>query len=202
MFAPVGRIEFLNYDLQPDELDWKEGVLADFNTEKAKFAGRMNEFNPRETLREIVGRKKHALPVAIDATGDGAFRGGINSHDRLCSIVFPHIGETGKFLDDLHEHGDSVTDQFGVCAINEDGSLREDGGRAFTVGEDGRAVVKQVLGGEHFRNLPRQPHAFTDGVVFIAITPRPIIEDTQDVSEAVRRQFKKMVGHDAPEPRS
>ena len=186
-------VQLLDHELSTDELNWVQGVYQDFSTAKATFSGREKEFNPRETLREVLGRKEHALPTPIDLSGDGVWRNGRNHHDRLVACVFlQHV--------ELHKHAKSRTDQFPMYVIGE--------ADAFSLSDNSPPVLKAVTGGDHFHNPPNAPHAFLPKVgkpagddweiAFIAITPRNLREDTQMVSEETRAAYKQVVGSEAP----
>ncbi len=185
-------IPLLNHELADEEIAWMRRVHADFAAMRAEYAGREKDFNPKETLREVLGRKAHLLPGPMDLTGDGPWRNGRNGQDRLVACVF-----LGKV--ELHRHAKSRTDQFPMYVVGE-----ADG---FSV-EDGRPVLTAVKGGDHFHNTPDAPHAFVPRVgkpvapgweiAFIAITPRNLKEDTQAVSEATRALYRQAVGTEAP----
>jgi len=191
--AEVSNIEILDHELADDELDWVKGVYQDFVAARAGFAEHEKAFNPKETLREVLGRKEHRLPTPIDLSGDGVWRNGKNSHGRLVACVFLRNVE-------LHRHARSRTDQFPMYVI---GSAD-----AFAVGEGSGPVLKPVEGGNHFHNPPNAPHAFLPRVgekvgedweiAFIAITPRNLKEDTQEVFKETRLAYRQVVGCDAP----
>lgn len=186
-------IPLLNHELADDELAWVTGVHEDFAAARATSAGSESEFNPKEALREVLGRKQHALRGPLDLSGDGVWRNGRNNHDRLVACVFLKTVE-------LHRHARSRTDQFAMYVIGE--------ADAFSVGDDGQPVLTPVSGGDHFHNSPNAPHAFLPKVgkkagddweiAFIAITPRNLKEDTQPVSEETRSAYKRVVGTEAP----
>jgi hypothetical protein len=183
----------LDHELADDELAWVKGVHDDFAAARAEFAGREDDFKPREALREVLGRRQHALPTLLDLSGDGVWRNGRNNHDRLVACVFLKTVE-------LHRHAKSRTDQFAMYVVGE--------ADAFSVGDDGQAVLTPVNGGDHFHNSPNAPHAFLPKVgkkvgddweiAFIAITPRNLKEDTQQVSEETKATYKSAVGMEAP----
>lgn len=191
--AEASSLQLLDHDLADDELKWVSGVYQDFSTARAEFSGRKEDFNPKETLREVLGRKAHMLPTPMDLSGDGVWRNGRNSHGRLVACVFLQTVE-------LHKHAKSRTDQFPMYVIGE--------ADAFSEGENSQPVLKAVTGGSHFHNSPGAPHAFLPKVgkkigedweiAFIAITPRNLKEDTQKVSEQTRSAYKRVVGLEAP----
>jgi hypothetical protein len=186
-------IKLLDHELAEDELSWMKSVYADFGKLRASFAGREDEFNPKEALREILGREEHLLPTPMDLSGPGPWRNGGNRHGRLLAAVFlPKV--------ELHKHAKSRTDQFPMYVVGE-----ADG---FSLDDDGRPVLTPVTGGDHFHNAPDAPHAFVPKVgkpipdnweiAFIAITPRNLKEDTQPVSDEVKAAYKQVVGMEAP----
>jgi hypothetical protein len=189
----ASSIPLLDHELAADELAWVKGVQDDFATVRAGFAGRENQFNPKETLREVLGRERHALRTGLDLSGDGVWRNGRNDHDRLVACVFLKTVE-------LHRHERSRTDQFPIYVIGE--------ADAFSIDEDARPVLTPVKAGSHFHNSPNAPHAFLPRVgapgrsdweiAFIAITPRNLKDDTQPVSEETKAAYKQVVGLDAP----
>jgi hypothetical protein len=186
-------LKLLDHELAADELAWMQAVYEDFGKTRASFSGRENEFNPKEALREILGREAHRLPTPMDLSGPGPWRNGRNRHDRGVTAVFlPKV--------ELHRHARSRTDQFPIYVVGD-----ADG---FSVGEDAQPVLTPVTGGDHFHNPPNAPHAFLPKVgkpipenweiAFIAITPRNLKDDTQSVSDEVRAAYKRVVGMDAP----
>jgi hypothetical protein len=191
--ADASDIPLLDHELADDELSWVKGVYEDFSTARAAFSGRENEFNPRETLREVLGRKEHKLPAPIDLSGDGVWRNGRNAHGRLVACVFLQSIE-------LHRHSKSRTDQFPMYVTGE--------ADAFMIGDDAQPVLKPVADGDHFHNAPNAPHAFLPRagkkagadweIAFIAITPRNLREDTQMVSAETKAAYKSVVGAEAP----
>lgn len=191
--AEGSGIPLLNHELADDELAWVKAVHEDFVAARAEFSGREKDFNPKETLREVLGRKQHALRTPLDLSGDGVWRNGRNNHDRLVACVFLNKVE-------LHRHQRSRTDQFAMYVIGE-----ADG---FSIGDDGQPVLTAVNPGNHFHNSPNAPHAFVPKVgkkagddweiAFIAITPRNLKEDTQEVSEETRAAYERVVGVEAP----
>jgi hypothetical protein len=189
----VSSIPLLDHELADDELAWVRGVQADFAAARAEFAGSEKRFNPTEALREVLGRREHALRTPIDVSGDGIWRNGRNDHGRMVACVFlKHV--------ELHRHAKSRTDQFPIYVIGE--------ADAFSIGNDSQPVLTDVTGGSHFHNSPNAPHAFLPKVgreinddweiAFIAITPRNLKEDTQTVSEDIRAAYKRVVGLEAP----
>jgi hypothetical protein len=186
-------IPLLDHELADDELSWVRNVYKDFAAARAKFTGREREFNPKETLREVLGRKEHALPGPMDLSGDGVWRNGRNAHGRSVACVFlRHV--------ELHKHARSRTDQFPMYVVGE--------ADAFSIGNDAQPVLTPVTGGGHFHNSPDAPHAFLPKVgqpagddweiAFIAITPRNLREDTQKVSAETRSAYERVAGCEAP----
>jgi hypothetical protein len=187
------NIPLLDHELGDDELAWMHGVYEDFGTIRAAFAGRETEFDPKQALRDVLGREKYRLAAQPDLSGPGPWRLGQNRHGRGVAAVFlPKV--------ELHKHAKSRTDQFPMYVVGE-----ADG---FSIGDDGKPVLTPVTGGDHFHNSPGAPHAFVPKVgkptpenweiAFIAITPRNLREDTQRVSDDVRAAYKHVVGTDAP----
>jgi hypothetical protein len=187
------NIPLLDHELAEDELAWMKAVYEDFSKIRAAFSGRDEEFNPREALREVLGREERRLTPHVDLSGPGPWRLGRNRHGRGVAAVFlPKV--------ELHKHAKSRTDQFPMYVVGE--------ADAFSIGEDARPVLTPVTGGEHFHNVPNAPHAFLPKVgkpipenweiAFIAITPRNLREDTQEVSDEVRTAYKRVVGMEAP----
>lgn len=186
-------IPLLDHELADDELAWVKGVHDAFSKARAGFSGRENLFNPKETLREILGRQEHLLPGPMELAGEGPWRNGRNSHGRLVAGVFLKKVE-------LHRHARSRTDQFPMYVAGE--------ADAYSEGEGSRPVLTAVTGGDHFHNSPGAPHAFLPKVgqqvgddweiAFIAITPRNLREDTQEVSEATKAAYQLVVGREAP----
>lgn len=187
------NIPLLDHQLADDEIAWMQAVYADFDQARAACAGPAAAFNPKETLREILGRDEHRLANPMDLTGPGPWRNGRNHHDRFVAAVFlPKV--------ELHKHAKSRTDQFPMYVVGD-----ADG---FSLDEQNRPVLTPVAGGSHFHNAPGAPHAFLPKVgkdipdnweiAFIAITPRNLKDDTQRVSEEVRAAYKQIVGRDAP----
>lgn len=186
-------IPLLDHELADDEIAWMKAVYADFAAERSALTGRGQNFNPKETLRAILGKEEHRLAVPMDLTGPGPWRNGRNHHDRFVAAVFlPKV--------ELHKHAASRTDQFPMYVIGE--------ADAFSINERSEPVLTPVTGGSHFHNEPGAPHAFLPKVgkpipdnweiAFIAITPRNLREDTQRVSDAVRSAYLSVVGREAP----
>jgi len=180
----------LNHDLAEDEFAWMRAVHADFSQYREASAGK--GFDPKETLRQVLGREQHRLRAPMDLSGAGPWRG-MNSHGRSVAAVFlPKV--------ELHRHAKSRTDQFAMYTIGE--------ADAFSLDDDGQPVLTPVTGGAHFHNAPGAPHAFVPKVgqpippdweiAFIAITPRNLREDTQRVPDEVRAAYKRAVGTEAP----
>ena len=191
--AEGSDIDLLNHELADDEVRWVKGIYADFDAARTAFAGGEKDFNPKETLREVMGRQKHQLPNPMDLSGDGPWRNGKNRHGRFAAAVFLKKVE-------LHKHAKSRTDQFAMYVVGE--------ADAFSVGDNSQPVLTAVNGGDHFHNAPGAPHAFLPKVgqtitedweiAFIAITPRNLKDDTQKVSEETRDAYKRVVGREAP----
>lgn len=191
--ADGSDIPLLDHQLADDELAWASGIYQDFSTARAAFAGREAEFNPKETLRQVLAKPEHQLPGPIDLSGDGVWRGGRNRHGRLAACVFLKTVE-------LHRHPYSRTDQFAMYVAGEADAYSEDA--------DGRPVLTPVAGGDHFHNPPGAPHAFLPKVgqpapddweiAFIAITPRNLREDTHAVSPATQAAYRQVSGREAP----
>jgi hypothetical protein len=186
-------IPLLDHELADDELAWMKAVYEDFGKIRTSFSGREDEFNPKEALRQILGREEYRLASQVDLSGPGPWRLGQNRHGRGVAAVFlPRV--------ELHRHARSRTDQFPIYVVGE--------ADAFSVDEAVRPVLMPVTGGDHFHNAPGAPHAFLPKVgrpipenweiAFIAITPRNLREDTQAVSDEVRAAYKTAVGMDAP----
>ena len=191
--ADASSIPLLDHELADDELTWVKGIHEDFAKARAAFAGRESSFNPKETLRGILARPEHQLPTPMDLTGDGPWRNGRNSHGRLAACVFLKKVE-------LHKHARSRTDQFPMYVVGE-----ADG---FSVDDKDQPVLTGVSGGDHCHNSPGAPHAFLPKVgqkapdnweiAFIAITPRNLREDTQEVSNETKVAYQRVVGAEAP----
>lgn len=191
--AEASSIPLMDHELADDELAWVKGVHEDFVAAKANFVGHKRDFNSKEALREVLGRKQHALATPLDLAGDGVWRNGRNSHGRLVACVFLKTVE-------LHRHEKSRTDQFAMYVNGE--------ADAFSVGDGGAPVLSPVKSGDHFHNAPNAPHAFLPKVgqragddweiAFIAITPRNLKEDTQKVSAETKAAYKRAVGAEAP----
>lgn len=188
--AEEATIELLDHQLAADEMAWTQSVYADF---RAASNGPHAATDPKEVLREVLGREKHRLPTPMDLSGPGPWRNGRNRHGRLVTAVFlPKV--------ELHRHSKSRTDQFTMYVAGE--------ADAFSLGEDAQPVLTPVRGGDHFHNAPNAPHAFLPKVgkpvpedwqiAFIAITPRNLREDTQAVSDDVRAAFRRVTGAEAP----
>ena len=187
------NIQLLDHELAEDELAWMQAVYDDFGKIRAAFAGREQTFNPKDALREVLGRDEYRLATEVDLSGSGPWRLGQNRHGRGVAAVFlPRV--------ELHRHARSRTDQFPMYVVGE--------ADAFSIGDDGQPVLTPVTGGDHFHNPPGAPHAFLPKVgkpipdnweiAFIAITPRNLREDTQSVSDDVRAAYKRVVGSEAP----
>jgi hypothetical protein len=186
-------IELLDHELAEDELAWMQAVYADFTTIRAAYSGHEQEFDPKQALREVLGRDEYRFAPEVDLSGPGPWRLGRNRHGRGVAAVFlPRV--------ELHKHARSRTDQFPIYVVGE--------ADAFSIGEDSQPVLTPVTGGDHVHNPPGAPHAFLPKVgkpipenweiAFIAITPRNLREDTQNVSDAVRAAYQRVVGSEAP----
>ena len=183
----------LDHHLADDELAWVNGVYRDFAAARAAFTGPAEAFNPKETLRAVLGRPEHQLAGPMDLSGEGPWRNGRNDHGRFAAAVFLKTVE-------LHKHAKSRTDQFAMYVIGE--------ADAFSVNDRGEPVLTPVSGGAQFHNSPGAPHAFVPRVgkpigteweiAFIAITPRNLKEDTQKVSDETRTAYTKETGYEAP----
>lgn len=186
-------IPLLDHELAQDEMAWMKAVHEDFEKARAAFAGRAEQFNPKDALRDVLSRDEYRLAAQADLSGPGPWRLGQNRHGRGVAAVFlPRV--------ELHRHAKSRTDQFPMYVVGE-----ADG---FSVDAQGQPVLTPVGGGDHFHNPPGAPHAFLPKVgkpipedweiAFIAITPRNLREDTQAVSADVRAAYKGVVGMEAP----
>jgi hypothetical protein len=180
-------IPLLDHELADDEIAWMRDVHAAFAAERPAHA------DPREALRAVLGRPEFRLEQPIDLTGNGVWRGGRNRHGRNVAGVFlPRV--------ELHRHPYSRTDQFAMYVRGE--------ADAFSVDENGAAVLTPVTGGAHFHNAPGAPHAFLPKVgkpvpddweiAFIAITPRNLQEDTVAVADATKALYERATGRPAP----
>jgi hypothetical protein len=191
--SEASGIPLLDHELADDELAWMKAVYEDFDKIRASFSGRETEFDPKEALRQVLGRDEYKLNPHVDLSGSGPWRLGQNRHGRGVAAVFlPKV--------ELHRHAKSRTDQFPMYVVGE--------ADAFSIGRDGQVVLTPVTGGDHFHNSPDAPHAFLPKVgkpipenweiAFIAITPRNLREDTQAVSDDVRAAYKNVVGMEPP----
>lgn len=185
-------IPVLDHELAADELAWMHDVHAAFAAARTAHVG-PDAFDPKETLREVLGRPEFELATPMDRTGSGPWRGGRNRHGRFVAGVFlPRI--------ELHRHPHSRTDQFAMYTVGE--------AEAFSVGADGQPVLTPVAEGAHFHNPPGAPHAFLPKVgqpippdweiAFIAITPRNLKEDTVAVSDETKVLYQQITGSTAP----
>jgi len=187
------QIPLMDHELAEDEVSWMHAVYADFAQARSAFSGPAEDFDPKETLRKILGRPEYRLAEPMALSGPGPWRIGRNAHGRFVAAVFlPRV--------ELHKHAKSRTDQFPMYVVGE-----ADG---FSIGADGQPMLTPVSGGSHFHNAPGAPHAFVPKVgqpvpanweiAFIAITPRNLQEDTQAVSDEVRAAYRRAVGREAP----
>jgi len=128
-------IPLLDYDLADDELAWIKAIREDFSKVRVSFLIRDKEFDPKEALREVLGREEHRLPTPMDLSGPGPWRNGRNRHGRFVTAVFLSDVE-------LHRHARSRTDQFPIYVVGE-----ADG---FSIGGSGQPVLTPVTGGDHF----------------------------------------------------
>jgi hypothetical protein len=186
-------IPLLDHELADDELEWVRRVYEDYSSARTAFIGLGKDFNPKEILREVLGRQDHALQTPMDLSGDGPWRNGRNNHGRLVTCVFLQSVE-------LHRHARSRTDQFPMYVVGE--------ADAFLMGDDSQPVLTAVNGGDHFHNAPNAPHAFLPkvgqnvpddwGIAFIAITPRNLKDDTQEVSNETIAAYKRVAELEAP----
>jgi hypothetical protein len=188
--APMSEhssIKLLDHELAEDELAWMRSVYRDFCKIRTSFA------DPKQALREVLGREEYRLSAQADLSGPGPWRLGQNGHGRGIAAVFlPKV--------ELHRHARSRTDQFPMYVVGE--------ADAFSMGDDAQPVLTPVTGGEHVHNAPGAPHAFLPKVgqpipanweiAFLAITPRNLREDTQAVSDDVRSAYRRVVGMEAP----
>jgi hypothetical protein len=186
-------LPLLDHELAEDELAWMKAVYTDFDSIRASFAGADEGSDPKQALREVLGREEYRLQPDVDMSGPGPWRLGQNRHGRGVAAVFlPRV--------ELHRHAKSRTDQFPMYVVGE--------ADAFSIGADAQPVLTPVTGGDHFHNSPDAPHAFLPKVgkpipegweiAFIAITPRNLREDTQSVSDEVRASYRRVVGTEAP----
>jgi hypothetical protein len=186
-------LPLLDHELAEDELAWMKAVYTDFDSIRASFAGADEGSDPKQALREVLGREEYRLQPDVDMSGPGPWRLGQNRHGRGVAAVFlPRV--------ELHRHAKSRTDQFPMYVVGE--------ADAFSIGADAQPVLTPVTGGDHFHNSPDAPHAFLPKVgkpipegweiAFIAITPRNLREDTQSVSDEVRAAYRRVVGTEAP----
>ncbi len=184
------KIPLLDHELAADEVAWMWAVHAAFSQARAAAGAGAN---PKELLREVLGRAEFHLSAPPVLTGSGPWRLGQNRHGRNVAAVFlPKV--------ELHTHNASRTDQFTMYVIGE--------AEGFSIDDKGEALLTPISGCGHFHNPPGAPHAFVPKVgvptpanweiAFIAITPRNLMEDTQRVSDAVRAVYKQAVGQDAP----
>ena len=186
-------IPLLDHELAEDELAWIKAIYENCGKIKASLAGQKNEFNPKEALREVLGREEFKLTPRVDLSGAGPWRLGQNHHGRGLAVVFLSKVE-------LHRHPRSRTDQFPMYVVGE--------ADAFSLDENGQPGLTPVTGGDQFHNSPDAPHAFLPRVgkpvpanweiAFIAITPRDLREDTLAVSDEIKAAYKRLAGAEAP----
>ena len=187
-------IKLMDHELAQDELHWMRAVYRDFDKARAASAGPGTAFDPKEALRDVLGRVEHQLPTPMDLSGPGPWRNGRNRHGRSVTAVFlPRV--------ELHRHARSRTDQFPIYVVG--------AADAFSMSENAQPILTPVIGGDHFHNAPDAPHAFLPRVgkpipenweiAFIAITPRNLKDDTQPVSDDVRAAYRRVVAKDAPQ---
>ena len=160
---------------------------------RASFAGREKDFNPKDALRDVLGREQYGWRPTWTCADPAP--GGLAKI--VTAVGLPRCSCRSV---ELHRHAKSRTDQFPMYVVGE--------ADAFSIGEDAQPVLTPVTGGDHFHNSPDAPHAFLPKVgkpipdnweiAFIAITPRNLREDTQSVSDDVRAAYKRVVGMDAP----
>jgi len=183
----MNDLPLLDHELADDEIAWMRDVYAAFDAARASYD------DPREALRSVLGRTEFQLEKPMDLTGNGVWRGGRNRHGRNVAAVFlPRV--------ELHRHPYSRTDQFAMYVRGE--------ADAFSVDDDGAAVLTPVTGGAHFHNAPGAPHAFLPKVgkpvpedweiAFIAITPRNLQEDTVAVAEETKALYRRATGYEVP----
>ena len=87
-------------------------VYEDFGKSRAAFSGPETAFDPKEALRDVLGRPEHRLPTPMDLSGPGPWRNGRNRHGRSVTAVFlPRV--------ELHRHAKSRTDQFPMYVVGE-----------------------------------------------------------------------------------
>lgn len=187
------NIPLLDHELADDEVGWMKAVHEAFAKIRDAFAGREQEFDPKQALREVLSRDEYRLAPEADLSGSGLWLLGKNRHGRGVAAVFlPHV--------ELHRHVRSRSDQFPMYVVGE-----ADG---FSLDADGQPVLTPVTAGAHFHNAPGAPHAFVPKVgkpvpenweiAFLAIAPRDLREDTEPVSDEVREAYKRVVGTEAP----
>ncbi len=186
-------IPLLDHQLAADELAWASAIYQDFRTARDAQTAGGKAADPKETLREVLGRPRHQLQHPMDLTGEGPWRNGRNSHGRYAACVFLKKIE-------LHRHPKSRTDQFPMYVVGE--------ADAYAEGANGQPELTPVTGGDHFHNHPNAPHAFLPRVgkptnddweiAFIAITPRNLKEDTHVVSDATKAAYQRVAGAEAP----
>ena len=94
------NIKLLDHELAEDELAWMKAVYQDFDKIRASLPAGRNEFDPKEALREVLGREEHRLTPGADLSGPGPWRLGQNRHGRGVAAVFlPRV--------ELHRHAKS-----------------------------------------------------------------------------------------------
>src|ERR1700704_3134053 len=80
----AASIPLLDHELANDEHAWMQAVYADFSKLRAASSGR----DPKEALREVLGREEHRLTTPVDLSGPGPWRLGQTRHGRNLAAVF------------------------------------------------------------------------------------------------------------------
>ena len=181
------NIPLLDHQLAADELAWVKGVYDDFAAARAAAPTQ----NPKDVLRDVLGRDRHRLEQPMELSGNGPWRGRNKQGRNVAAVFLPKV--------ELHRHAKSRTDQFPMYVAGE--------ADAFSM-ENGQPVITPVTGGSHFHNAPGESHAFLPKlgkpvpadweIAFIAITPRNLREDTQPVPESVRAAYAQATGTQPP----
>ena len=128
-----------------DEFAWMQAVYEDFAKTRARFASAGTAFDPKEALREVLGREEHRLAAAPGPVRTGSVAS-------WPEPPWPHVAAVFLPRVELHRHAKSRTDQFAMYVVGE--------ADAFSIGDDGQPVLTPVTGGGHFHNSPDAPHAF------------------------------------------